>query len=1337
MALLYGEGKQKAKNRLLKEIENENSWILPIAEGASFDSHMQEHNPKCLPNTRTELLCHIRKWANDRNSKSLFWIKGMAGTGKSTIARTVAQSFADQHQLGASFFFKSGEGERGNATRFFTTIAMDLIARVPGMRPGIRKAINADPAISEKALKDQFEKLILGPLSEAVPRQNTKLVVVIDAMDECKSDEDIRAILQLLPRTRALKSVSLRVFVTSRPELPIRLEFRQMHNSTYEDLVLHEVAKQTVERDIRMFITHELEEIQQRCGLPLDWPSKSQTQALVKLAVPLFIVASTACRYIGDHQAYPKKRLDGLLGDRKTRASTPGATYHPILAQLINGDGESGESWVDEFRRIVGSIVILESPLSMVSLAHLLDMEKEEIRCRLDSLHSVLSIPDNEDLPIRLLHLSFRDFLVDPGNKDNNAFWVDEKQAHKRLASDCLKLMAKRLRKNMCNLLVPGTSRRHIKERTISRCLPPELKYACSSWVHHVERGEDRIHDGEDVYTFLTTHFLHWLEALCIMEQTFKCIHMINTLQSLVDPVQKASSKFLHDAKRFVLRFRHVLEDTPLQIYSSALIFAPESTIRKTLAHHTPKWIGILPSVEDDCDACHSTIEGHEDVVNAVAASLDGKLLASASADKTVRLWDTATGACHSTLSGHGSSVTAMAFSPDSKLVVSGSADTTIRLWSASTGAFVSVFRDHSDSVTALAVSSDSKLVASASADKTVKLWDIGRKTCHSTLEGHSSTVGAIAFSPESDLIVSASADSELRLWDTKTGSCLGALSGHSGRVTCVAFSPDGKWVASGSYDKTIRLWDVEKGNCCSKLSNHSDRIRSVTFSPDGTLLASASDDCTVGLWDTTTESCLTMLEGHSKIVSAVAFSPNNQLIASASDDHTVRLWDVPEKSCRSIFKGHINEVKSAVFSSHGQLVVSASNDKTLRLWDVDMQSHSSKSHGHTSSVTDIAFSHNGKLIASASDDCTVRLWDTTTGLCGTTFEGHSATVRTVAFSPNDTLVASASDDGTLLLWDAADQSFMKPLSHFNAVNAVVAFSPDSKLLASASNGSKIQVWELASGTLHTTLTGHSGGITAIAFSPSDDLIASASEDSTIRLWKWESTGEFRNIPLDLSEPITVIAFSPTGDLFASASDNIIQLWDTAKNLSCATFTCRWPIRTVSFSPDGSYLTTDRGTVPFLLSDFYSASPSQGDSLRTFGIGNEWVYSGQYSLWLPPEYRSTCTAVYGNKICLGHATGRVTIFAFEAIKELDVSMTEIYKEKLGPNHPDTLTSMAILASRYRKQRRWKEAEDLEVWVMETRMRVLGDEHPDTLTAMSNLAYTLRSQSCSHEALSLM
>jgi hypothetical protein len=271
------------------------------------------------------------------DGKSIFWLSGMAGTGKSTIARTIAQLFASRGQLGASFFFKKGEGERGNASRFFTTIATDLVAHEPGMLPGIKKALNRDPAISQKALKDQFEKLILQPLlgiKQAASPVLTR-VVIIDALDECEREQDIRTILQLLAEKRDLQPVPLRIVVTSRPELHIRLGFKEMPNGTYQDLILHEAAQSMVEQDIRLFLEHELSLIRKERRLASDWPATHQILALVKLAVPLFIYAATVSRYIGTKGDDPEEYLNKVLQYPKAAFSQLDRTYLPVLNQLL------------------------------------------------------------------------------------------------------------------------------------------------------------------------------------------------------------------------------------------------------------------------------------------------------------------------------------------------------------------------------------------------------------------------------------------------------------------------------------------------------------------------------------------------------------------------------------------------------------------------------------------------------------------------------------------------------------------------------------------------------------------------------------------------------------------------------------------------------------------------------------------------------------------------------------------------------------------------------------------------------------------------------------------
>jgi hypothetical protein len=505
---------------------------------ASYDSHAEEHNARCLPNTRIELLDEITTWANDKEGKPIFWLSGMAGTGKSTIARTIAELFVSRGQLGASFFFKKGEGERGNASRFFTTIAVGLVAHEPDMLPGIRTAIDEDPAISQRALKDQFEKLIFQPLVKIkqAALQAPARIVVIDALDECEQEQDIRAILQLLAQTKDIQPVPLRIVVTSRPELHIRLGFKEMPNGTYQDLILHEVQRSIIEHDIRLFLEHEFGMIRNARMLSPDWPAPHQIQAVVELAMPLFIYAATVCRYVGTKGNNPKVYLDRVLQYQKATFSQLDRTYLPVLDQLLNEQEDAErETWLQEFQVLVGSIVLLESPLSIASLACLLHAPQEEIKCRLDSLHSVLNVPDSEDVPVRPLHLSFREFLVDPQKQGKSPFWVDERSTHKYLALRCLELMSgpSGLHQDMCNLSTPGVLRSDIDEATVDACLSPSLQYACRYWIAHLETGKQNIVDGDTAMLFLQKHLLHWLETMSLMRELSRCIHLLDSLQTL------------------------------------------------------------------------------------------------------------------------------------------------------------------------------------------------------------------------------------------------------------------------------------------------------------------------------------------------------------------------------------------------------------------------------------------------------------------------------------------------------------------------------------------------------------------------------------------------------------------------------------------------------------------------------------------------------------------------------------------------------------------------------------------------------------------------------------
>ncbi|KAK3990707.1 vegetative incompatibility protein HET-E-1 [Cladorrhinum sp. PSN332] len=627
---------------------------LPIANDAAFDSYADEHDARCHPKTRTDLLKDIKEWAGSPEGKGIFWLNGMAGTGKSTISRTVAQSFADQGLLGASFFFKRGERDRSNAALLFTTIATQLAVKEPGLASYIRAAIEADPSVTRKVLKEQFEKLILKPLENLRGHSDgTKtIVLVIDALDECERDADIRVIVSLLSQAKSLGSIRLRAFLTSRPELPVRLGFSEIEGK-YQDLVLHEIPKLIIEHDIAAFLNFELANIRNTHNalfpnrqLPPDWPGFQIVQDLVKMAVPLFIFAATVCRFIRDPAwCDPEDRLGKVLEyqsrTQQSEINKLDATYRPVLNQLLVGSEASQRSILDEFRMVVGPIVLLAEPLPIRSLARLLGIQEKAVIRRLEPLHSVLSVPASPTSPVRMFHLSFHDFLVDPNKQDTNPFWIDRGATNEKIATRCLELLSDHLKKDICDLRMLGTARADIESSVIDSHLPSDVRYACLYWVYHVQQSNNRISDGHQVYTFLERHFLHWLEALSLLGKISDSIGMIKDLQGLVSPgISSTVSAFLHDATRFILNFRQIIDLCPLQTYASAIIFTPmKSIVRGLFCNYISKSIPILPKVDLEWNACLQTLEGHSDSVTAVAFSPDGTTLASASHDMTVRLW--------------------------------------------------------------------------------------------------------------------------------------------------------------------------------------------------------------------------------------------------------------------------------------------------------------------------------------------------------------------------------------------------------------------------------------------------------------------------------------------------------------------------------------------------------------------------------------------------------------------------------------------------------------------------------------------------------------------------
>jgi hypothetical protein len=354
---------------------------------------------------------------------------------------------------------------------------------------------------------------------------------VVDALDECEDENDIRLILQLLPR-----AASLRFFITSRLELPVRLGFGAAENS-YQELILPETPAPVIENDISLFLEHNLAEIREQRGLCLDWPGESYFRTLLSTSSPLFIFAATICRLFEDHNLDPEQCLAEVL-ENQNEESKLEQTYLPALNRAVSKyTGQRKVQLIQDIWEVLGTIALLESPLtplSIVSLSKLMGITTRSFKASLSSLHSVLNIPNDHALPVRVFHQSFRGFLLDPCTREKTPLWVDKEKVNIKLGNYCLSVMRNRLERNTCNLPSHGTQRKDINPQLISDNLPSELQYACRYWIHHTTQSKDPKLQADDVLAFLQVHFLRWVEVMSIPGLGSEVIAGIDSLKSVL-----------------------------------------------------------------------------------------------------------------------------------------------------------------------------------------------------------------------------------------------------------------------------------------------------------------------------------------------------------------------------------------------------------------------------------------------------------------------------------------------------------------------------------------------------------------------------------------------------------------------------------------------------------------------------------------------------------------------------------------------------------------------------------------------------------------------------------
>ncbi|KAF9024996.1 WD40 repeat-like protein [Hymenopellis radicata] len=1082
----------------------------------------------CTSGTRVKILDKIMSWARDNTADSppVFWLTGLAGTGKTTIAYTICERMWAKNKLLISFFC-SRQLDSKDSQLIVPTICRNLAELFRSYATELVPILQGDFILGEARIHEQIDNLLVVPWSASLPRRDgiPAPVVIIDALDE--SDDGVEFLKNLLRVVGDKKLTGIKFLVTSRvqPEIvDLCHSFQLPANMICH---LHEVPLDDVQDDIAKFLAEKL-------------PKLRDTDEFTQLshrAGGLFISAATAVRYISpSHRTLSHHEQQAKLRKLLRPGGTSNSTllldrlYEQVLTAAFD---EGDEDLLHPRLDILHAIVCAQELISISVIAQLLGLNQDTTKMCIDSLHSVLYVSPLDHL-VSCYHASFPEFILDAQRSQFTAplsftkaksqelkVFCDKSIFNARLAHHCFRIMRSELHFNICHLSSSSMLDHEIDklQDLVQMNISLVLRYAACHWGEHLFAAgcTDRLSLHNDLKAFLTNVFLFLLEAMNLITSKSLCFSLLQYARrwlklkgSLIlfniHSESKANddlSVLLDDAVSFAIAFAGspASQSTPHLYISCLSTWSFSAPISKIWKPHFTQLPLFLPA---SIDAASSLLIIPISARSVTFSPDDLKLASiwdkSLYIDNHIRIWDSTTGELLQELVGHTKHIASVSFSDDGAYIVSASLDTSIYIWDALTGEKLRKLLGHTKAVQAVAFSHNTQYIVSGSWDMSVRIWARDSKVENQLkqLDGHTDSVQYVAFSHDDTQVVSSSYNRSVRIWDVKTGQQVRELISYISGDQFIACSPCSPQIASGSADNSVRIWNTSSGKELKQFKLTST-VTCIAFSHNGQKIVLGLMDYSIQIWDVIQVELLNKLTGHTSYINFVMFSHDGTRIVSSANDHSIRVWNTIASERPEQLEGHTGRVQRVAFSSDGKQVISSSLDKTIQVWDVTTGRQLKDKR-----VTCLSFSPDStQIIAGLHTTGSLIIWDSRTGAQLQTLKGHkNDEITCIAFVPNTFQLVSGSQNKSIRIWNLRNGENIKVLTDDKVHVTSIAVSIDGKQIVSGSHSSRLGsviIWDVKTGEL---LRGHTDWVTSVAFSPDGTHIVSGSRDTSVRVWR-------------------------------------------------------------------------------------------------------------------------------------------------------------------------------------------------------------------------------------------